>query len=334
MRLRLVATAYRPGGGEGVLVAHTDGDAAVDAQAAGQTYKMEALGRLAGGVAHDFANMVTLISGYSDLLLNRIGEHDPSRPELEEIRRAAARSGAVTAQILDFVRKQANVPGLIQMNKLVAEMIRMLRPIIGEHITLVVSPDPNLGAVRADFAQMTRVVMNLVLNARDAMPKGGAIRIRTANLDGPAASWHRLPPGSYVMLEVSDTGTGMDADTLRQIFQPFFTTKSRGGTGLGLNTVQRILGAGRRGGPGAQRAWQQKHLHRLSTARGARTVRPPLPTVARAHPWGSESRSCSRRTKPACANSSSISWTPAVTGYWKRRTVAMRCVCSSSRAAR
>jgi two-component system cell cycle sensor histidine kinase/response regulator CckA len=241
MRLRLVATAYRPGAGEGVLVAHTDGDAAVDAQASSQTYKMEALGRLAGGVAHDFANMVTLISGYSDLLLNRIGEHDPSRPELEEIRRAAARGGAVTGQILDFVRKQANVPSLVQMNTLVAEMIRMLRPIIGEHITLVVSPDPNLGTVRADFAQMTRVVMNLVLNARDAMPKGGAIRIRTANLDGPAASWHRLSPGSYVMLEVSDTGTGMDADTLRQIFQPFFTTKSRGGTGLGLNTVQRIL---------------------------------------------------------------------------------------------
>ena len=218
MRVRLVATPYRQGAVEGVLLAHTDADAAQYPQA----YKMEALGRLAGGVAHDFANLVTLISGYSDILLNRIGAQDPSRPELEE-------------------REQVALPTIVQLNALVVEMMRLLRPIIGEHISLVVTLDPNLGVVKADFAQMTRVVMNLVLNARDAMPRGGSIGIRTANMELRADSWHRLPPGRYIMLEVSDNGAGMDPETLRQIFQPFFTTKNRGGTGLGLSTVHRIV---------------------------------------------------------------------------------------------
>jgi signal transduction histidine kinase len=218
MRVRLVATPYRQGAVEGVLLAHTDADAAQYPQA----YKMEALGRLAGGVAHDFANLVTLISGYSDILLNRIGAQDPSRPELEE-------------------REQVALPTIVQLNALVVEMMRLLRPIIGEHISLVVTLDPNLGVVKADFAQMTRVVMNLVLNARDAMPRGGSIGIRTANIELRADSWHRLPPGRYIMLEVSDNGAGMDPETLRQIFQPFFTTKNRGGTGPGLSTVHRIV---------------------------------------------------------------------------------------------
>ena len=239
MRMRLVAAPYRQGAVEGVLLAHTDADA--DAAQDPQAYKLEALGRLAGGVAHDFANLVTLISGYSDMLLNRIGAQDPSRPELEEIRRAAARGAGVTAQILDFIRKQVALPTIVQLNALVAEMLRLLRPIVGEHISLVVTPDPNLGVVKADFAQMTRVIMNLVLNARDAMPRGGSIGIRTANMELRADSWHRLPPGRYVMLEVSDTGSGMDPETLRQIFQPFFTTKNRGGTGLGLSTAHRIV---------------------------------------------------------------------------------------------
>ena len=163
MRVRLVATPYRQGAVEGVLLAHTDADAAQYPQA----YKMEALGRVAGGVAHDFANLVTLISGYSDILLNRIGAQDPSRPELEE-------------------REQVALPTIVQLNALVVEMMRLLRPIIGEHISLVVTLDPNLGVVKADFAQMTRVVMNLVLNARDAMPHGGSIGIRTA-------TWNSAP---------------------------------------------------------------------------------------------------------------------------------------------
>jgi CheY-like chemotaxis protein/two-component sensor histidine kinase len=147
----------------------------------------------------------------------------------------------VTAQILDYIRKQVTLPASLQLNALAAETLRLLRPIIGEHIALVAALDPNLGLVKADAAQMTRVIMNLVLNARDAMPRGGSIRIRTANMQLRADSWHALPPGRYVMLEVSDTGDGMDPETMRQIFQPFFTTKNRGGTGLGLSTVHQIV---------------------------------------------------------------------------------------------
>ncbi|MGA2741817.1 MAG: ATP-binding protein [Bryobacteraceae bacterium] len=206
-----------------------------------QAFKMEALGRLAGGVAHDFANLVTLISGYCDLLLDRIGAQDPSRPELEEIRRAAAHGAAITARILDFIRNEVALPTTVQLNALVAEMVSLLRPIIGEHISLAVDADPALGTVKADFAQMTRVVMNLALNARDAMPGGGSIAIRTANTQLRADARHRLPPGPYVMLEISDTGAGMDRETLSRIFQPFFTTKNGAGTGLGLSTVRRIV---------------------------------------------------------------------------------------------
>ena len=235
--VRLVATPYRQGAVDGVLLTHTEADAAQDPQA----FKMEALGRLAGGVANDFANLVTLISGYSDILLNRIGAQDPSRPGLEEIRKAAVRAAGVTTQILDFIRKQVAPPSIVQLNTLVAEMVGLLRPLIGEQIGLTVTLDPNLGAVEADAAQMTRVIMNLLLNARDAMPRGGTIGIRTANMELHADSWHRLPAGRYVMLEIADTGCGMDPETQRQIFQPFFTTKESGGTGLGLSTVHGIV---------------------------------------------------------------------------------------------
>lgn len=237
MRLRLVATPYRDGADRAVLIVHTDTGSVQETQ----SHKMETLGRLAAGVAHDFANLVTLISGYTDILLNRIGPRDPSRSELEEIRKASARGAGTTSQILDFVRKQVSPPTAVQLNALVAEMMRLLRPLLGEHISVSVSLDPNLGVVQAGLAQMTRVIMNLVLNARDAMPDGGSIRIRTANTQIRADSGRRLPPGPYVLLEVSDTGQGMDRETLRQIFQPFFTTKDRRGTGLGLSTVQNIV---------------------------------------------------------------------------------------------
>jgi two-component system cell cycle sensor histidine kinase/response regulator CckA len=232
--MRLVAAPFRQGALEGVLLEQVDRDDS-------QSPKMEALGRLAGGVAHDFANLVTLISGYCDILLNRMGPRDSGRPELEEIRKAVVRGAGVTAQLLDFLRKQVAHGTLVQLNALVSEMLGLLRPVIGEHIQLAAIPDPNLGLLEADAAQMTRVIMNLVLNARDAMPGGGSIAIRTANVEIVADSWHPLPPGPYVMLEVSDTGSGMDRETLRQIFQPFFSTKRGGGTGLGLSTVQRIV---------------------------------------------------------------------------------------------
>jgi two-component system cell cycle sensor histidine kinase/response regulator CckA len=236
---RVVATPYRQGTVEVVLQA--EAETAQDSPRDNQSHKMEALGRLAGGVAHDFANLVTLIAGYTDILLNRIGAQDTCRPELEEIRNASARGAGVTAQILDFVRKKAALPGFVQLNQLVAETMRLLRPIVGEHIGLRVTLEPKLGLVKADPAQMTRVVMNLVLNARDAMPRGGSIGIRTANVDLSADRGHGLPPGSYIMLEISDNGAGMDRETVRQIFKPFFTTKDRGGTGLGLSTVQSIV---------------------------------------------------------------------------------------------
>jgi two-component system cell cycle sensor histidine kinase/response regulator CckA len=206
-----------------------------------QAFKMEALGRLAAGVAHDFASLVTSISGYSDILLSRIGPQDPIRPELEEIRKAAARGAGVTAQLLNFIRKQETLPTIVQLNTLVAEVLGLLRPLIDERIRLTVTLDPKLGVVKADAAQMTRVLMNLALNARDAMPHGGVIAIRTANTELRADTWPPLPPGRYVKLQIADTGIGMDTETQGRIFQPFFTTKERGGTGLGLSTVRGIV---------------------------------------------------------------------------------------------
>ena len=237
MRLRLLATPCREGAPACVWVSHTDAAAAPDRQ----IYELEALGRLAGGVAHDFANLVTLIAGYSDILLHRMPAHDPSRPEIEEIRKAAARGAGVTAQILNFIRKQAALPGMVDLNALVAELMKLLRPILREDISLVVTLDPHLASVAADPVQMTRVLMNLVLNARDAMPKGGAIRIRTANMEPLPDPWPESQVRRQVMLEVSDNGSGMDPETLSRIFEPFFTTKDNGGTGLGLSTVRSIV---------------------------------------------------------------------------------------------
>ncbi|HZT28245.1 MAG TPA: ATP-binding protein [Bryobacteraceae bacterium] len=209
-----------------------------------QIQKFLALGRLAGGVAHDFANLLTLISGYTQILLNRLDAADPSRPELEEIRQAAGRGAAMTGRLLDFLRGQPEERRLVDLNALAAEVAHMLRPIIGEHIQLTTVLDPALGEIRADSSQMTRVLMNLVLNARDAMPQGGRITIRTANREiGPAeAAAEGLSPGAYILVSVTDTGGGMDKDTLGRLFQPFHSTKPRGkGTGLGLSTVYGIV---------------------------------------------------------------------------------------------
>lgn len=201
---------------------------------------MEALGRLTGGVVHDFANLITLVAGYTGILLKRAGADDPSRPELDEIRRAAARGAGMTAHILDYIRKDAAPAEPANLNALIVETAALLRPVIGEHIQVVTSLEPGLAMVQADAAQITRVLMNLVLNARDAMPCGGCISIRTANQPRPDVSRH-LPPDRYVMLEIADSGCGMDAETLRRLFHPLFTTKRQAGTGLGLNTVHSIV---------------------------------------------------------------------------------------------
>jgi len=209
-----------------------------------QAEKMETVGRLVGGVAHDFANLLTLIAGYSDILLNRIGEMDPLRPELDEIRKAANRGARLTSQLLGFTRGQAVQPTVLDLNAIVLDLQRMLGLVIGEHTVLQTQLAPNLHKVVADSGQMEQVIMNLILNARDAMPTGGEIRVETANTDvgERVAREHGIKSGRCVMLSISDTGHGIEPAALAHIFEPFFTTKESGkGTGLGLSTVHRIV---------------------------------------------------------------------------------------------
>jgi signal transduction histidine kinase/CheY-like chemotaxis protein len=206
--------------------------------------KMETVGRLLGGVVHDFANLLTLISGYSDIVFNRLGESDPLRAELDEIRKAASRGARLTGQLLGFTRGQAVQPKILDLNQLVRDAQTMLQPIIGEYIDLEVRLSPSLGKVLADAGQMEQVLMNLLLNARDALPRGGRIIVETGNreLQEATARSHGMEPGSCVSLSVSDTGLGMDSHTLEHVFEPFFTTKQEGkGTGLGLSTVHDIV---------------------------------------------------------------------------------------------
>jgi signal transduction histidine kinase/CheY-like chemotaxis protein len=209
--------------------------------------KMEAIGRVAGGVAHDFNNLLTAITGYAELLLNNAsaGNGDLQRKNLEEIRKAADRATVLTRQLLAFSRKQVLSPKSLKLNEMVGEMDKMLRRLIREDIELVTILDPNLGDVWADPGQMEQVILNLALNARDAMPGGGQLTLETGNveLEGTYARGELfLVPGSYVMLAVSDTGLGMDEEVKAHLFEPFFTTKEEGkGQGLGLSAVYGII---------------------------------------------------------------------------------------------
>jgi signal transduction histidine kinase/ActR/RegA family two-component response regulator len=210
-----------------------------------QAQKMEAVGRLAGGVAHDFNNLMTVIMGRTELLLSRLEENEILSRNAEEIKRTAERAVSLTQQLLAFSRKQVLTPKVLDLNTVVANMERMLRRLIGEDIDLATVLGPALDRIKADPSQLEQVIMNLVINAADAMPSGGRLTIETTNtyLDqGYARNHPSVLPGSYVMLAVSDNGTGMDADTQARIFEPFFTTKGQGkGTGLGLATVYGIV---------------------------------------------------------------------------------------------
>jgi PAS domain S-box-containing protein len=210
-----------------------------------QAQKMEAIGRLAGGVAHDFNNLLTAIIGYAEVGMMRLNQGDPLRSILDEIIKAGERASTLTSQLLAFSRKQMLQMKVLDLNNVVSDMERMLKRLIGEDIDLVTRKDNHIGRVSADRGQIEQVLMNLVINSRDAMPKGGILTVETANmyLDETYVSTHvDTQPGHYVMLAVTDTGHGMDADTLTHIFEPFFTTKSKGqGTGLGLSTVYGII---------------------------------------------------------------------------------------------
>jgi len=210
-----------------------------------QSQKMEAVGRLAGGIAHDFNNLLTVIMGYSQVLLTELGPQHPLRGKIDETLKAGERAATLIRQLLTFSSKQSLDPKILSLNTAVTSLESLLRRLIGEDIQLVSKLDPTNGRLRADQAQLEQVLVNLVVNARDAMPKGGTLTIETAQVEltrSPVYHLAPLMPGLYVRLAVSDTGCGMDRNTQSHIFEPFFTTKGEGkGSGLGLSTVFGIV---------------------------------------------------------------------------------------------
>lgn len=210
-----------------------------------QAQKMEAVGRLAGGIAHDFNNLLTAILGYSELLLEQMPSDAAGRADIDEIKKAGDRAAALTRQLLAFSRQQVLEPRVADFNEVVANVEKLLHRVIGADIELVTDLDPAIGHVRVDVGQMEQVLMNLAINARDAMPQGGRLCIRTSHkvfTQPSRVHTIAMEPGDYLLITVSDTGTGMTSDIVKQIFEPFFTTKGEGqGTGLGLSTVYGIV---------------------------------------------------------------------------------------------
>jgi PAS domain S-box-containing protein len=210
-----------------------------------QSQKVEAIGRLAGGIAHDFNNLLTIIKGYSQLSRIELKEADPLRGNIDEIQKAAERAASLTRQLLAFSRRQVMEMRVVDLNSLLRDLEKMLRRVIGEDIEMVIQLAEDLGSVRADVGQIEQVLMNLAVNAKDAMPSGGKLTIETANValdESDARSHVDVSAGPYAMFSVSDTGTGMTPEVRERIFEPFFTTKEKGkGTGLGLSTAYGIV---------------------------------------------------------------------------------------------
>ncbi len=287
-----------------------------------QAVKMEAIGRLAGGVAHDFNNQLTVINGYSDLLLSKVAPEDRSREFLSEIRRSGEHAATLTRHLLAFSRKQRLSPQVLNLNSVLDELGKMLRRILGADIELVTDLEPNLGPVRADPNQLEQVLMNLAVNARDAMPRGGRLEVRTRNREPvpPGEQHPEMPAGPRVLLEVRDTGTGMSEAVRLHLFEPFFTTKGPGrGTGLGLATVYGIVKQS--GG----------HIEVESAPGHGATFRVYLPRVEQAALFGgprarifrrrtARKRCCWRRTNRRCGTWPASSCVRAATACWKRST--------------
>lgn len=210
-----------------------------------QSQKMEAIGRLAGGVAHDFNNLLAVIIGYSDLMLESLRSSDPNRTKLEQIKQAASSAASLTRQLLMFSRQQIIQPVILDLNQIVTSTEKMVRRLIKENIEFSIVLEPHLDRINADPGQIEQVILNLIVNARDAMPNGGRLHIQTGNARMDKDAGHAgasTLSGRFVLLQVTDTGTGMDQETQTHIFEPFFTTKEVGkGTGLGLATVYGIV---------------------------------------------------------------------------------------------
>jgi signal transduction histidine kinase len=210
-----------------------------------QSQKLEAVGRLAAGVAHDFNNILTVITGHAELLLSQLDAHDPRRKNAERVEKAASQAAGLTRQLLTFSRKQVVEPRVVDVNALILNLENMLRPLLGEDINFRVVPDPGAARIKADPGQIEQVIMNLAVNARDAMPKGGKLTVTTANVTldkNRLANLPGLSAGDYVMIAVADTGAGMSSEVKAHLFEPFFTTKPTGkGTGLGLATCFGIV---------------------------------------------------------------------------------------------
>jgi two-component system cell cycle sensor histidine kinase/response regulator CckA len=210
-----------------------------------QAQKLEAIGRLAGGVAHDLNNLMTVVLGCGEMLLEELAPEDPHRRLVTEMKDAGSRATALVRQLLAFGRQQVLVPAVIDLNELISGTVQMIRRVIGAQITVLTNPDHTIGRVRVDRGQMEQVIVNLAINARDAMPEGGVLTFKTRRAVLDAGHWEEAPdvqPGRYTMLSILDTGSGMDSETRAHIFEPFFTTKPTGeGTGLGLATVYGIV---------------------------------------------------------------------------------------------